>query len=364
MKIIFITREGYNLPGARVRCYNFARELKRYGLQTEVLSFSDSLGAKDGKEEWKMSATQKITYNTIAFKKLAKEKDAIFIMHRLHYHSFGPYLAYLLNRDRLVFDLDDWEMRENPTYYFRIYPSSKAEFLTRRIASRSNICIAASKYLENYLSQFNKRAYYLPSGVDTELFKPVDGNSDDSKIIFSWTGTIHNRDIIENLKFIMECFSALRKKYSHIFLEIVGDGFCFDDFVKMADERRDGHIRIKGWIHPNDMPRYLSTIDIGLVPLIQNTRFNRAKSPVKLFEYMAMGKPTISSDIGEAANIIEDGANGMLAKTRGEFVRKIEDLILDRKLREEIGKRARFAVTKNYSLAILGKQLYEILRRI
>ena len=31
MKVIFVTREGYDLAGARVRCFNFAKELKRRG---------------------------------------------------------------------------------------------------------------------------------------------------------------------------------------------------------------------------------------------------------------------------------------------------------------------------------------------
>jgi len=54
MRIIFITREGYNLPGARIRCYNFTKELAKYGINTEVLSFSDTLWAKDGERESRM----------------------------------------------------------------------------------------------------------------------------------------------------------------------------------------------------------------------------------------------------------------------------------------------------------------------
>ncbi len=46
MKMIFITREGYNLSGARVRCYGFTQELKKYNIETEVFSFADDLGAK------------------------------------------------------------------------------------------------------------------------------------------------------------------------------------------------------------------------------------------------------------------------------------------------------------------------------
>jgi hypothetical protein len=59
MKVIFITREGYNLSGARIRCYNFARTLRKYGIITEVFSFADNLGAKCGEKELAMSYLDK-----------------------------------------------------------------------------------------------------------------------------------------------------------------------------------------------------------------------------------------------------------------------------------------------------------------
>ena len=153
MKIIFITREGYSLPGARIRCYNFSRELSKYGIETQVLSFSDDLGAKDGAGESELNVKDKIKFNVEAFKKLLKEKEALFCVQRLNYHSFAPYLAYLFhrNKNRIILDLDDWEMREDPKYHFGFYPSSKAHFLTRLISKKSIFCIAASKYLEDFL---------------------------------------------------------------------------------------------------------------------------------------------------------------------------------------------------------------------
>lgn len=366
MKVIFITREGYCLPGARIRCHNFATELNRRGLQAEVFSFSDTLGAKDGKDEWRMPLVRKIVYNIKAFEILRKEKNAVFIMQRFHYHSFGPYFAHLFARNKFIFDLDDWEMREDPKYYFGVLPSSKAEFLTRKLTLQSDICIAASKYLQDYLSRFNKHVYYLPSGVDTELFNPMQDGSrpNTSKTIFSWIGTIHSPEILENLKFIIACFSFLRKKFSHIYLEFTGDGRYINEFIKVLRSNDDNHIIYKGWIRPEDVPGYLFGIDIGLVPLIQDSRFNKAKSPVKLFEYMAMGKPTVSTGFGEINHIVQDGKNGLLAGTKEKFISQMECLIIDKELRENLGKNARRSIEENYSLHILGRRLFEIISSI
>jgi len=367
MKVIFITREGYNLSGARVRCYGFARELKKHNVETEVFSFADDLGAKYGEKEFEMAVSEKIKYNIQAFKRLKKKIDnnCIIFIQRLNYHSLAPFLVSLLRKNKFIFDCDDWNIHEHPVYYFGFFPSSKMEYLTRQIAKYSDICIVASKFLKGYLKEFNAKVYYIPTGVDTDIFMPQKDNIDSSKITFSWVGTVYHRGMQENIKFITDCFSLLADKYGNIFLNLAGEGKYFDEIKNNLNNfRYKDRVIINGWIHPDRIPAYLSKIDIGLLPLIQDTKFNKAKSPTKLFEYMAMSKPTVSSNIGEAGEIIQDTENGFLAKTKEEFVEKMQKLIENPELRQKMGDKARETVEENYSLDVLGKRIHEILKKI
>jgi len=366
MKIIFITREGYDLSGARVRCYNFARALKKYGIDTEVFSFADNLGAKYGEKEFEMSCLDKIKHNIEAFKiLLKKEKDAIFFMQRLNYHTLSPFIASLINKNKFIFDCDDWNIRENPVYHFGLFPSSKMEFLTRKIAKYADACIAASLYLKNYLKKFNDKVYYIPTGVDTELFKPGSGHEDSSKITFSWIGTMYHKEMRENIKFVLDCFLALADKYDNIFMRIAGEGKYFEEINTYIDNARHrDRVRIERWIPPEEIPAYISDIDVGLLPLIQDTKFNKSKSPTKLFEYMAMAKATVSSNIGEPSHIIKDGDSGFLAKDKDEFIEKMEKLIKDTVLRRDLGMSARSLVEKEYSLEVLVRKFYDVLNTI
>ncbi len=363
MKVIFITREGYSLSGARVRCYNFARVLMQHGVDTEVFSFADNLGAKYGEKEFKMSCLDKIKYNIRAFKiLLKKEKDSIFFMQRLNYHTLGPFIASLINKNKFVFDCDDWNIRENSTHYFGCFPSSKMEFLTRKIASYADMCITASLFLKDYLEKFNDRVYYIPTGVDTEFFRPKNNHRDNSKVIFSWIGTMYHKEMYDNIKFILDCFLRLADKYDNIFMNIAGEGKYFIEInTYIAKFKHRDRIKINNWIPPDEIPDYLSNIDIGLLPLIQDTKFNKAKSPTKLFEYMAMAKPTISSNIGEPSCIIKDGDNGFLANNKGEFIEKMKMLIDSFIFRNSMGYKARKLVETDYCLKVLAKQLYGIL---
>ncbi|MFA5156620.1 MAG: glycosyltransferase [Candidatus Omnitrophota bacterium] len=362
VKVVFVTREGYNLPGARIRCYNFSRELNRNGIASEVLSFSDTLGAKDGERESQLTLREKIAFNQQALARLLKNKGAVICIQRFNYHSFAPYLAHLVNRNKIILDLDDWEMREDPVYHFGFYPSSKAHYFTRQIARRSIFCIAASRFLEKFLLEFNKKVYYIPSGVDMELFRPGPEIPEREKIVFSWIGTFHRSEYVENIRFAVDCFMRLRKRYDHIFLEILGAGIHGNQVQKIIAEAGDSNILLKGWIAPQDVPGYLTKIGAGLLPVARDSKFNRAKSPTKLFEYMAMAKPSVCSSIGEAAEVIRDGENGLLAADKEEFTEKMRLLIEDRQLCLRIGSSARKTVESSYSLEALGIQLAELLK--
>ncbi len=367
MKVIFITREGYRLSGARVRCYHFAGELEKHGIRTEVLSFADHLGAKDGEEELAMPFVKKIKYSVIALRRLLKkEKDAVFFVQRLNYHAFAPILAALIRGQKLVFDCDDWNIREDPRYYLGFFPSSKMEFFTRKLAARADLCVAASHYLKGYLSPYARRVLYLPTGVDMETFKPRSVHDKGKKaVVLGWMGTVYHEDMYSNLKVVLDLFSSLAQENDRVVLRMAGEGRFFKKLkAEVGLNRFKDRIVMDDWVSPTDMPRYLGEIDIGLLPLFQKTRFNQAKSPTKLFEYMACAIPAVVSSVGEARYIIKDNDNGFLADDTEEFLKKLKVLVDDVGLRRAVGLRARQDAEKNYSLAVLGERLSGALSQI
>ena len=364
-KIIFITREGYALSGARVRCHGFARQLRKCGIPAEVFSFADDLKAKFGEEEKQMSLAEKLKLNFIAFKRLAKEnKESIFFLQRLNYHALAPLALHLLRKNKLIFDCDDWNIRENHRYYLGIWPSSKMEYFTRKIVKHADIFIAGSRFLQEYFGRFNKNTFYLPTGVDTEHFAP-EKETDRNEIIFSWTGTVFHPEMHDNLTFILDCFSTLTTKYSNIRLHLAGTGQYYNKIGEIVGKSRLlDKVKVFPWIHPDNIPEHLNSVDIGLFPLTENSYFNRSKSPTKLFEYMAMAKPTVCSRVGEAENIITDEKIGLLASGKDEFVAQMERLVNDAQLRKTIGNNARQEVEKQYSLNLIGEKLSAIVRSL
>jgi glycosyltransferase involved in cell wall biosynthesis len=264
----------------------------------------------------------------------------------------------------LIFDCDDWNIREDPKYYLGFFPSSKMEFLTKKMARRADLCIAASVFLKDFLTPFARRIEYLPTGVDTGFFDPQTNKvSQDTSVVLGWVGTAYHEDMYFNLKCLLEMFFTLAQDDDRIVLMMAGEGRYFKKIkIDAENSRFKERVKIKDWVAPDLMPAFFRGIDIGLLPLIQKTRFNRAKSPTKLFEYMAMAKPTVSSNIGEAGRIIKDGVNGFLADTPQEFLKKLKILIDDPGLRQALGGAAREDAVRDYSLEVLGKRLSDSIR--
>lgn len=365
MKVVFITREGNNLSGARVRCYNFAREVEKYGIDAQVFSFGDHLGARYGENELRMSAFEKCILNHKAFRVLWNlDCDTVFVVQRMNYHALPPVFISLIKKNKIIFDCDDWNIREDPLYYLGAYPSSKMEYFTRSLARHSCACIAASSFLYQYLLRFNPRTYYIPTGVDTDLFRSKI-TPNEAKVTFSWIGTAYHKEMGENIRFLLSCFSSIADHNDQVFLSLAGQGKYFDEIKSEINVyKHRSKVEFRSWIAPDSIPDYLSSIDVGLLPLIQETKFNKAKSPTKLFEYMSMEKATISSAMGEASNIIKNRETGLLASNKEEFISAMQLLIGNQALRDSIGCRARQEVQMRYSLKVLGGRLAEIIRGV
>ncbi len=361
MKLLFITRESKESPGARVRCCNLAEGLRHLGVPAKIFSFADDLGAPEGREECKMGAAKKIFFNLRAFLCLLKEKkDTIFFIQRSNYHSIAPLLVHLIKGNSIILDIDDWEWREDIRYYSKPLSNSKAEILLRILSKRAKFLTTPTEYLRRFLSSYSANIHILKNTVDISKFYPNGSKIKEGQILFSWIGTVHRIDNVENIKFIFECFSELRQYFKNIHLEIIGDGLYYDRIHMLKKDYADEHITIRGWIKNIFMPDYLASIDVGLCPLIQNSRFNLSKSPVKLFEYMAMGKSTVSSALGEAKEIVKDGENGFLAKGKKEFIEKMRILIEDKMLRDRIGQKAFETIKENFTVSKQAEIFYRI----
>ena len=98
-----------------------------------------------------------------------------------------------------------------------------------------------------------------------------------------------------------------------------------------------------GAIAHADVPEMLSIADIAVVPSapVPASRGGTG-TPLKLFEYMAAGKPIVATAINQAAEVIQDGQNGILVEAGNvnRFAEAILTLLNDPVERLRLGQNA------------------------
>jgi len=372
LRILFIGHSGYGYPHTRVRCYHFAEQLARRGWNTDVLSFHDHLAPEVTEEDMyaKLRDRDKTWLVLHGLQKLIRERDTVFYIQKIHFHTAAPFLMARLGVNRYILDYDDYDVPLSNLWHRGrwnrlFFGSHDWEKITEMVAARSVGCVASSHALVNYLLKQNKNVWHVPTGVDSDVFYPVKNGQKRTKTLLYWNGIVWGEAILENLVFILEVFREAYASNSSLRLRIQGAGSVWVQLKAIVDKGyRTLPVELLDWVSPDAMPALLREADIGLLPLVQRNEWTQAKSPTKLYEYMASGLAVVASANGEATHVIRHGKSGWLAQDKASFRQGILTLANDVARRQEMGVAARQRVLDKYSLPRLTDTLEAALTRV
>ena len=213
-----------------------------------------------------------------------------------------------------------------------------------------------------------------PNAADPETFSPkVNGAAireklglDDAKnTIVGFIGTFTRWHGVEILMDAIKDVCSSRKDICFL---LIGDGNLKSNLeLEVTSSHLEGQVIFTGLIPHVEAPKYLAACDILVSPHLgfeDGTRF--FGSPTKLFEYMAMGKAIIASDLEQIGSIIKDGVNGILTKPGDaeELAEKIQRLADDPELRRKLGAQARQDAMDKYTWKQNALRVFDALRNI
>ena len=189
----------------------------------------------------------------------------------------------------------------------------------------AHLIVTVSEVLADELIQRgvpSEKIVCYPNGVDVSIFNPGRFNEDEKRSlresldlapddkVFTFIGTFgkwHGVDILAQT--ILELVNNHRSfidQYRLKFL-LVGDGSEMP-LVKerLNREPYSSYVRFTGLIPQKETPLYLFSSDVLLSPHVPNSDGSRFfGSPIKIFEYMAMEKPIIASDLEQLSDLFK-----------------------------------------------------------
>ena len=144
-----------------------------------------------------------------------------------------------------------------------------------------------------------RKCYYINNGVDLEAFlKSTEENVvddvdlADDKFRVVYTGAIRP---VNNVGNILDA-AALLKEQADIEFLVYGDGNQQEALKQRVIDEGLTHVKIKGYINKRYIPYILSKSSVNILNYSQSQfNWSRGNSSNKLFEYMASGKPVIST---------------------------------------------------------------------
>jgi glycosyltransferase involved in cell wall biosynthesis len=224
-------------------------------------------------------------------------------------------------------------------------------------------------YITDELRRYCVSTYNLPShpstiwtsGVNVQFFYPSHTTHDCIPFKILYHGAIGKERRLDN---VIRALPLL--KDIDVCLEFLADGNLVADLKALAkgldvSERVTFHQRVNF----QDVPRWINRGHAGILPFPSWPGWNTS-SPIKLFEYLACGKPVIVTDIPAHQNVLKGCEFAFWAEKSSPeaLANAIRRAYNKREQLENLGKSARKFVTNEYTWEKQAKKLADFLERV
>lgn len=222
----------------------------------------------------------------------------------------------------------------------------------------------------------------VPNGADLDAFYPMDRveccerlGLDSSKRYAVFAGTFQRW---QGLETIVQAAPSVQKAHPEVVFLIVGDG---PEGPKIEELVRStgmcSSFRFAGWCSPKDTALYLGAGDVCLAPYTrdattvsvpsQDTYGTLMKrSPLKIYTYLAAGRPIVASDFAEGGMLVQNiGAGIAVPPERPDLLAEAIGYVLNHP--EEagaMGKAGRKAAEDRHGWQAVAGQIADICRQV
>lgn len=218
------------------------------------------------------------------------------------------WLTNVIKYKKLIFRIPD-DFTE-----FGVFPDSIVD-IESALIDKADLIFVTAENLKFKAENRGKKAFLLPNGCELNHFFNGDSslpkeyiNDDNKKIIY--VGAIGEW-------FDVELIGELADKIdANIY--IIGK-----EQKDLSVLRNKENIKILGARPYADIPKYIKSSDVAIIPFINNDFTDRI-NPIKLFEYLACGIPVVATNMKEVKRL---NSPTFVAKDREDFIKGINSII-------------------------------------
>jgi hypothetical protein len=262
-----------------------------------------------------------ITHTNGKIQHVTYPQDAdVMVFQRVTHHDLVPTLAWLRARGvTIVTDIDDdlSAMHPNNAAWGSYHPKSTTHHSWNNIGKASQIASLTTVSTPALLDRYaNGKGIVLPNCIPAAAFS-IERHANPQTI--GWPGSLHSHPNDPQ-----SVGGALRRLLSEgaTFRMVGNQSGCGAAFGIGADPWGTGPVAFGRWLEA-----IANYIGIGIAPLA-DTKFNEAKSWLKVLELSALGIPWIASDLPEYQKFAQQAKlpHWMLARKPQQWYRGLKTL--------------------------------------
>lgn len=290
-----------------------------------------------------------IAYNLHGYRMLSyaiRDFKPDFIYDRYVNYNYSAVAAGNQHRVPVILEVNAPYSLEKLTFDENLTFKNLSRRFESKICRDASKVIAVSTPLKNVLVSSGVPAdqiVVMPNGADPDVFR-VDADDCEirrqwgleGKIVIGFTGILrpwHGLDLL------IDAFESVAKRRKDLHLLIVGDGPIRDDIERtIAQKGLFEKVSITGRQPHEKVNQFVAAIDIAVSP-----RATFYASPMKLLEYMAMGKAIVAPDMENIRDILSHQEDGILfqAEDADAMAKAMEELVSHPARRIALGKQSR-----------------------
>jgi glycosyltransferase involved in cell wall biosynthesis len=314
-------------------------------------------------EKWASRHSMFLALFTLLFS-LMRKMPKYDVVYARDYHAAAiALLPALVYRKKVVFEINGLASEEVMLHGRSVLRRLLGKIIKKgeHFASRGSCrVIAVTPQIASYLvSQYRcqpRRVHVVSNGVNLDLFHPVQDpaklacvrrdlkiEAEDKVVIF-----VGNLAPWQGVEFLVRAAPDVIEAVRDVKFLIVGDGVLrgsIEDEVKRKgiSER----FVLTGMVEYPRIPMYINIADVCV---LLKRKLASGFSPLKVYEYMACGKPVLASRV-EGLEFIEKEGVGRLVSTDvpGETARTLTEMVTHDEARVGMGHRGRRLATEKFS---------------
>ncbi len=158
-------------------------------------------------------------------------------------------------------------------------------------------------------------------------------------------GIVANLRAVKNIELLIRAASRLAPSHPKVRFEVAGEGDLRGPLQTLVESLGlCDCVTLRGTV--SDVPAFLHGLDVAVLCSLSEG------SPNAIMEYMAAGLPTVATDVGGNAELVEHEVTGLVVASNDEeqLAEAIDRLLRDRTLATRLGETARERAFAQYGV--------------